>query len=70
MLKVFLLSIFFVFSEIQDFSTAQEPKVQDCCWDGNKCSLDEHCSESGGICTSSLLWAKENNVNLTSELHG
>ena len=69
MLKVFLLSIIFVFSEIQDFSTAQEPKIQDC-WDGNKCSLDEDCGESGGICTSSLLWAKESNITLTSELHG
>ena len=69
MLKVFLLSIFFIFSEIQDFSKAQEPKIQDC-WDGNRCVSDEHCGETGGICSSSLLWSKANNVNLTSELHG
>ena len=48
---------------------AQESDIQDC-WDGNKCSIDEHCGESGGICTSSLIWSKENNMNLTSELHG
>ena len=40
------------------------------CWDGNRCSIDEHCGKSGGICSSSLLWTKENNMNLTSELHG
>ena len=40
------------------------------CWDGNRCSIDEHCGKSGGICSSSLLWPKENNMNLTSELHG
>ena len=48
---------------------AQEPKIQDC-WDGNKCRIDEHCGETGGICSSSLLWSKENKFNLTSELNG
>ena len=40
------------------------------CWDGNRCSIDEHCGESGGICSSSLLWTNENNMNLTSQLQG
>ena len=48
---------------------AQEPIIQDC-WDGNRCVLDEHCGNSGGICSSSLLWSKENNMNLTSGLQG
>ena len=48
---------------------AQEPNIQDC-WDGNKCRIDEHCGETGGICSSSLLWSKENKFNLTSELNG
>ena len=48
---------------------AQDPTVQDC-WDGNKCRIDEHCGETGGICSSSLLWPKENKLNLTSELNG
>ena len=48
---------------------AQEPNVQDC-WNGNKCSIDEHCGQSGGICSSSLLWPKENTLNLTSQLQG
>ena len=48
---------------------AQDPTVQDC-WDGNKCRIDEHCGETGGICSSSLLWPKENKLNLTSQLNG
>ena len=47
----------------------QESNIQDC-WDGNRCVFDEHCGKSGGICSSSLLWSKENNMNLTSELQG
>ena len=64
-----MFSIIFSFFEIKDFSMAQEPKIQDC-WDGNKCRIDEHCGETGGICSSSLLWSKENKFNLTSELNG
>ena len=48
---------------------AQESNIKDC-WDGNRCVLDEHCGKSGGICSSSLSWPKENNMNLTSELQG
>ena len=48
---------------------AQKSDIQDC-WDGNRCSSDEHCGESGGICSSSLLWTNENNMNLTSQLQG
>ena len=48
---------------------AEEPKVQDC-WDGNKCWSDEHCGETGGICSNSLLWSKESKLNLTSQLNG
>ena len=59
--------LIFFFFEIQDFFMAQESDIQDC-WDGNKCSVDEHCGESGGICSSSLLWTNDNNMNLTSQL--
>ena len=49
---------------------AQEESDIPDCWDGNRCSIDEHCGQSGGICSTSLLLTKENTTNLTSELHG
>ena len=67
--QITMLKIYVFFFEIQDFLMAQQSDIQDC-WNGNRCSIDEHCGESGGICSISLLWNNENNMNLTSQLQG
>ena len=45
------------------------PEIQDC-WDGNKCMSDEHCGETGGVCSTTLAWSNGNNYNLTDQLQG
>ena len=45
------------------------PEIQDC-WDGNKCMSDEHCGETGGVCSTTLTWSNGNNYNLTDQLQG